>query len=184
LYRVGARAGPVDTVPFGAFRRSLLMRVNGFDETLLTNEDYELNARIRREGGVIWLDPEIRSKYFARATLAQLASQYWRYGYWKFRMLRRYPSTLRWRQALPPIFVGGLLGTALCALLWSPALIVLGIELALYVAALVAAGIDIGVQGRAPGLIPGSMLALMTMHFGWGSGFLWSLVSGRNEPHG
>ena len=47
----------VDTVPFGAFKRELLALVGFFDETLLTNEDYEFNARIRKSGGRIWLDP-------------------------------------------------------------------------------------------------------------------------------
>jgi len=65
---------------------------------LLTNEDYGSNARIRKSGGKVWLNPFIRSVYFARPTLALLAKQYARYGYWKWRMLRRYPETLRWRQ--------------------------------------------------------------------------------------
>ena len=100
----------MDTVPFGAFRRSLIDKIGLFDETLLTNEDYEFNTRIRQSGGRVWLDPEIVTVYYARSTLRDLARQYWRYGYWKFRMLRRYPDTLRWRQALPPLFVASLIG--------------------------------------------------------------------------
>jgi len=72
---------------------------------LLTNEDYEFNTRIRQAGGRVWLDPQIRSVYFARGNLAELAQQYWRYGFWKAQMLKRYPKTLRLRQALPPLFV-------------------------------------------------------------------------------
>jgi glycosyltransferase involved in cell wall biosynthesis len=105
LYRHAKQAAEVDTVPFGSFKRELIERVGAFDESLLTNEDYEFNARVRKAGGRIWLDPSIRSIYFARSTLLELARQYWRYGYWKWRMLRRYPDTLRWRQALPPLFV-------------------------------------------------------------------------------
>jgi glycosyltransferase involved in cell wall biosynthesis len=113
LYRHAKQAAEVDTVPFGSFRRTLIERLGFFDESLLTNEDYELNARIRKSGGKIWLDPSIRSVYFARATLWQLLRQYWRYGFWKWRMLRRYPDTLRWRQALPPLFVLSLVGLIL-----------------------------------------------------------------------
>jgi hypothetical protein len=40
-YRLGGSPQAVDTAPFGAFRRSLVERVGYFDETLLTNEDYE-----------------------------------------------------------------------------------------------------------------------------------------------
>jgi len=91
-YRIGSQAGYVDTVPFGAFRRELIERIGLFDERLLTNEDYEFNTRIRQSGGRIWLDPQIRSVYFARGSLSDLAKQYWRYGYWKAQMLKRYPK--------------------------------------------------------------------------------------------
>jgi glycosyltransferase involved in cell wall biosynthesis len=184
LYRLGAPAGPVDTVPFGAFRRQLLDQVKGFDETLLTNEDYEFNVRIRRSGGVVWLDPQIVSTYFARATLRDLAAQYWRYGYWKCRMLLRYPSSIRWRQALPPLFLLGMLCMAVGALFWMPALRALVLVACLYLVAVLAAGIAMGVRARDGLLIVGSPLALATMHLAWGSGFLWSLLTSLVEFHG
>ena len=112
-YRYTTRAGQVDTVPFGAFRREMVEKIGPFDETLLTNEDYEFNVRLRQNGGRVWLDPGIRTVYFARPTLRALARQYWRYGFWKARMLRRYPQTLRWRQFIPPFFVLTLLGLLL-----------------------------------------------------------------------
>ena len=104
-YRFTRAAQEVDTLPFGAFRKSLIERIGAFDEDLLTNEDYEFNVRLRKSGGRIWLDPAIRSVYFARSNLLDLARQYWRYGFWKVRMLRRHPNTIRWRQSLPPLFV-------------------------------------------------------------------------------
>jgi len=118
-YRIGSQAGYVDTVPFGAFRRELIERIGLFDERLLTNEDYEFNTRIRQSGGRIWLDPQIRSVYFARGSLSDLAKQYWRYGYWKAQMLKRYPKTLRMRQALPPIFVLSLILLPILSLIFS-----------------------------------------------------------------
>ena len=176
LYRHTERAQAVDTVPFGSFRRDLIARVGPFDETLLTNEDYEFNTRIRQAGGRIWLDPAIRSTYFSRATLGALARQYWRYGYWKARMLRRYPSTLRWRQALPPLFVFGLLLLALLAIWLPPARAVLALGVLLYALVLLLAGVHISRKKGDPGLLFGVPLAIATMHFSWGSAFLWSLV--------
>jgi hypothetical protein len=178
-YRVGGNAREVDTVPFGAFRRALFDSIGGFDETLLTNEDYDFNARVRRNGQVIWFDPQIRSTYVARSSPSQLARQYWRYGFWKARMLARYPGTLRCRQALPPLLVLSLGALAVSALLWRPAQVILQSELALYLLALAAAGIDIGLRRREWLLVPASMLALATMHLAWGSGFLWSTVVPR-----
>src|SRR4030043_1565159 len=72
-YRIGGTAQEVDTVPFGAFHRELINQIGMFDETLLTNEDYEFNARLRQHGGKVWLDPSVHSIYYARPTLRELA---------------------------------------------------------------------------------------------------------------
>jgi succinoglycan biosynthesis protein ExoA len=181
LYRLAPAPGSVDTVPFGAFRRELIDEIGGFDETLLSNEDYEFNARVRRAGGRVWLDPQIRSIYFARASLLSLAKQYWRYGFWKLRMLLRYPDTLRWRQALPPLFVLSLLGLAILSYWKTGARMALAAELLIYVAVLAAAGLVAAVRGRKPLLAVGLAAAIATMHLAWGSGFLWSLASSPLE---
>lgn len=184
MYRFAARAGSVDTVPFGAFRRELIQQIGGFDETLLTNEDYEFNTRIRKSGGIVWLDPQIRSTYFARSSLSELVKQYWRYGFWKFKMLRRYPDTLRWRQALPPLFVASLIFLVILSFFFVLARWILFFEIITYLFTLLAAGIYLFLRQRKPLLVPGLMLAIMTMHLSWGSGFLWSLISTPFTNHG
>jgi succinoglycan biosynthesis protein ExoA len=174
-YRVGGSAQAVDTVPFGAFRRSLFERLGAFDETLLSNEDYEFNVRVRQAGEKVWLDPAICSTYFARRTFGSLARQYWRYGYWKARMLRRYPHTFRWRQ-LSGVFVLSLFLFALLAL-WLPLFRWLFLcEMGVYLLALLVAGGQLAWRQRDPALVIGVPLAIATMHFAWGTAFLWSLV--------
>ena len=176
-YRYASSAGEVDTVPFGAFRRSLIEQIGAYDESLLTNEDYEFNVRVRAAGGKVWLDPAIRSRYFARPTLAALAKQYWRYGFWKAKMLRRYPNTLRWRQALPPLFVLAFIVLGVLGIFWKPALWLWMAQVGIYALALVAAGIQTAVTRRDPALAIGVPLAIATMHFAWGSAFLASLFT-------
>jgi glycosyltransferase involved in cell wall biosynthesis len=179
LYRFTNQASYVDTVPFGAFRREVFEKFGRFDERLLTNEDYEFNARLRQQGGRIWLDPQIRSTYFARASLKALAQQYWRYGYWKWRMLRRYPKTLRWRQGLPPVFVLSLLGWLLLALFWPQAVWLLAVELVVYSLVLALGALPAArKQGdmRLALIVP---LAIACMHVSWGAGFLWSMIQNR-----
>lgn len=176
LYRHAQHAAEVDTVPFGSFRRELVERVGRFDESLLTNEDYEFNARIRKAGGRIWLDPSIRSVYFARSSLTELARQYWRYGYWKWRMLRRYPDTLRWRQALPPLFVLSLAGLVMISLFVPFFAYFLAGELLIYLFIMFLAGMQAAVRRNSPFLAAGLPLAIPVMHISWGSGFLWSIL--------
>jgi glycosyltransferase involved in cell wall biosynthesis len=184
LYRHTRRAAEVDTVPFGSFRRALIDRIGFFDESLLTNEDYEFNARIRNAGGKIWLDPSIRSVYFARASLSELIHQYWRYGFWKWRMLRRYPATLRWRQALPPLFVLGLIGLSVLSIVLPLAGMLLAGGLLVYVSVLILAGLRAAAQQRKPSLLLGLPLAIAAMHVSWGSGFLWSALTSSFKKHG
>ena len=175
-YRLGKQAGAVDTVPFGAFRRSLFDQLAGFNEELLTNEDYEFNTRIRQGGGVVWLDPSIRTVYLARPDLGALAKQYFRYGYWKFKMLRRYPNTLRWRQALPPLFVTSLIFMTLLSIFFHQALYLLGIELLVYLLILLIFGAFIAQKHHRISCIIGFPAAITTMHLCWGAGFLASMI--------
>jgi len=177
-YRISGEPGPVDTVPFGAFRREWLEKVGRFNEDLLTNEDYEYNVRVRKAGGVIWFDPSIRSTYFARPDLLSLARQYWRYGFWKVRMLRRYPGTLRWRQALPPIFVLSTVILAALAFPFSLARLLLTVQLGAYLLITTCAGLLESIRRKDMGLILGFPLAIWTMHYFWGAGFLWSILKG------
>jgi succinoglycan biosynthesis protein ExoA len=184
LYRHAKQAAEVDTVPFGSFRRTIIEQVGFFDESLLTNEDYEFNTRIRKRGGKIWLDPSIRSIYFARSTLLELIQQYWRYGFWKWRMLRRYPDTLRWRQALPPLFVLSLISLMILSIFIPFAKLLLIVELLLYLFIMILTGLHAAIRQRKAYLILGLPLAIMAMHISWGAGFLWSIFASSVQTHG
>ncbi len=182
MYRLAASASEVDTVPFGSYRRALVERIGGYNESLLTNEDYEFNTRIRQANGRVWLDPSVRSIYFARSTFTELIRQYWRYGYWKWRMLRNFPGTVRWRQALPPLFVLSLISLLLVSIFFPPAWWLLTVELLLYSSVLLLAGFYAAIKQRKLYLLPGLPMCIACMHVSWGSGFLWSmLTSGKNK---
>jgi succinoglycan biosynthesis protein ExoA len=169
-FHYGGQPGPTDTVYLGVFRRSALERVGGFDESLVRNQDYELNWRIRESGGVIWFDPELRVRYRPRSSLRGLARQYYEYGYWKRVVLRRHPSSVRVRQLVPPAAVvanaAGLLGGVL---LDRRALVVPGVYAAAVAAASVAAG-----RRQPPAVAARLPLIFATMHHAWGLGFLRS----------
>ena len=181
-YRYRGDAGEVDTVPFGAFRRSWVDRVGGFNEELLSNEDYEYNYRLRKAGGKIWFDPRIQSVYFARNDLRNLMLQYLRYGYWKAVMLAQNPSSIRWRQALPALFVLGLLSLSGLALFFPIARIFLVIYIGVYGVVTLGFGIFEATRKRDLGLVVGFPIALWTMHLSWGTAFFvgtLKLIYGR-----
>lgn len=180
-YRWTRTEGPADTVAFGTFHRKTFDEVGYYDETLHINEDYELNTRIRQRGGVIWIDPTIKAVYYSRGDLTSLAKQYFSYGYWKFKMLKRYPGSLRWRQALPPLFLLAILMLLLGSLISTFSLVVLGIGLGFYLLVLIAGSIPEARRKKDISLLVGVPLAIMTMHFSWGSGFLWSMLHWGSE---
>jgi glycosyltransferase involved in cell wall biosynthesis len=174
-YRWAKTAGESDTVAFGCYYKSTVERIGYFNESLFVNEDYEFNARLREMGYKIWVDPAIRAVYYSRPSLRSLARQYFTYGFWKVRMLRLYPRTLRWRQALPPLFVLWLLMLLLVSIFWIPARWVLLGTLVLYCLVLVIGSMNQALRQNGRTLLCGVPIAIMTMHLSWGSGFWISL---------
>ncbi|HEX8068935.1 MAG TPA: glycosyltransferase family 2 protein [Pyrinomonadaceae bacterium] len=180
-YRIAHAGGPraVDTVPFGVFRKSLWRRLGGFDESLLTNEDYDFNYRVRRAGGRVLLDTAAHTVYYARPTLAALAAQYWRYGSWKARMLRLHPASLRWRHAVAPVFVLTLAALAVAGLVRRPAWLLLLAALGAY--ALPAFTFAFKAARRAGDLKLAAPVAaaFFVVHCAWGGGFWRGLFTAR-----
>lgn len=172
-YRVGGDPGPTDTVYLGVYRRETLDRLGGYDESFIRNQDYELNFRIRESGGVVWFDPGLLVQYRPRGSLASLARQYFDYGRWKRYFSRAHPGNLKARQLAPPGIVLGLIATFALGFLW-PTAWWLG---AGYFAAILGAGLFSLSQWGLPAL--GMPLALLTMHFSWGIGFLFGQ---SNDP--
>jgi glycosyltransferase involved in cell wall biosynthesis len=167
----------VDTVPFGAFRRSLWVQLGGLDETLKSNEDYDFNCRVRRQGLRVVLDPAIRCLYYARPTLVALCRQYWRYGYWKARMLRHNLDTARLRQVIPALLVPALLAGVVGALVFSSPLWALGV--AAYPLTLVTASAYVALRRHQPAAVLRLMGAFGTLQIAWSLGF-WSAALGRS----
>jgi succinoglycan biosynthesis protein ExoA len=174
--QAGSGEGSTDTVPFGSFKRSLFDNIGLYDEKLLSNEDYDLNVRIRNAGGQVYLDPKIQCIYFARTSLKSLAKQYWRYGFWKVKMLSKYPDSIRWRQALPPLFVFSL-AVLLCISMFMPVYLLLTATLVSLYLAMVAISVAIDKRSKNLTFMEKilSATAVIIMHFSWASGFLVSL---------
>ncbi|HXI38875.1 MAG TPA: glycosyltransferase family 2 protein [Bryobacteraceae bacterium] len=100
-----AHKGPVDTVHLGCWRREVLQQIGFFDESLVRNQDDELNLRIVRAGGTIWQAPEIVSWYHPRSSFASLFRQYFQYGFWKVAVIRKHRLPASWRHLVPGAFV-------------------------------------------------------------------------------
>jgi succinoglycan biosynthesis protein ExoA len=176
-FHVGGEEGPADTVYLGVFRRDALDAVGGYNEAFTRAQDWEMNYRLRREGGLIWFTPALKVSYRPRGTLSQLARQYFNYGKWRGEVMRQHPDTVNLRYLAPPtalvaVTLGvllGLVGIAVHPLLW--ALLLPGG----YVAGVLAGSLVTarGLPRRAALWLP---VVYPTMHGSWGVGFLSTLT--------
>lgn len=175
-----------DTVYMGAWRRDALLAVGGFDERLRVNEDYELNYRLRRAGGRIYLSPAIRSIYFGRQTLGALARQYFAYGADRTNTLKLHPDSLKPRQLVAPTFVCALLFGGALATLNGAARVAWTAIMALYALVNLTASARVARRVGRSGwrLLPRLPLVFATMHVAWGLGFWRGLLFGGSPaPH-
>lgn len=98
-------SGYVDTVPYGCWNKETLLKMGLFDEQLVRNQDDELNLRLIRSGGKIWQSSDIVSWYHPRSSFSSLFRQYFQYGFWKVRVIRKHKIPASWRHTVPGAFV-------------------------------------------------------------------------------
>ncbi|MDP6299204.1 MAG: hypothetical protein QF388_07290, partial [Acidimicrobiales bacterium] len=166
-FHYGGEEGPSDTVYLGVYEAELFHELGGFDESLVRNQDYELNTRIRRAGRVVWFDPKLAVTYSPRSNFVGLSSQYFQYGKWKKRVIAKDPRSTKFRQIVPPATVLILLASLVLSFVYN--LFFLTIPFSYIFAILVASCIipKITIQQRL--LL---VLVFPTMHLSWGIGFL------------
>jgi glycosyltransferase involved in cell wall biosynthesis len=122
----------VSQVYLGAWRPTVLQRLNGFDEAWKANEDSELSARIlQAQWRILWapLDCDYKINRGIRKTISQWGG----YGFWRAQTLRRYPQIAKPRHFAAPIAL-----ILAVALLLSPLRVLVLIGAFAYVAAVIA----------------------------------------------
>ena len=167
-FHTGGEAGEVDTVYLGAFRREALVAIGGFDERFTRAQDWELNFRLRENGGVIYFDPRLHVTYRPRSSVGALAKQYFEYGRWRRVVSRRHSGTINYRYLAPPFALLGfsvslVLGVLLSSIFFIPALV--------YLLFVVLASLKISTSIGEYLLL---LVVIPTMHFAWGAGFISS----------
>ncbi len=169
-FHTGGEAGPADTVYLGVFRRAELERIGGYDETFLRAQDWEMNLRIRRDGGLVWFQPKLKVSYRPRSSVRALGRQYFDYGRWRRVVMRRHEGTVNFRYLAPPVALAGVVaGLGLTAAgIWVGAVLPAGYVI------LVIAGSALEGRGLPPAALVRLPLATATMHLTWGAGFITS----------
>ena len=167
-FHTGGEAGPADTVYLGTFLKSAVLQAGGFNEKYIRAQDWELNHRLRLNGGVIWFDPRLIVTYRPRETFIKLAKQYFEYGRWRRAVSRAHPGTVNFRYLAPPVALTLNLISLILGVTVNPIFFTI---LMAYLLLLIVGGLIEGKSLLEKLWLPSVFL---TMHMSWGLGFLSS----------
>jgi glycosyltransferase involved in cell wall biosynthesis len=175
-FRIGVdKIRQVDTVPFGCYPREVFERVGLYDERLTRSQDIELNKRIVRSGGKIYILPHIKLKYYIRESWRALWKKYLDNGMWNI-LVAKYTGTfasLSLRNYVPMLFVATILLTSVLAILTAPVGLLLFALPVLYVLIVLVRSIQIHNSQTS---IPALMWTFIVLHFAHGLGGIRGLI--------
>jgi succinoglycan biosynthesis protein ExoA len=169
-FRTATEEVEVDSGFLGVWERERLLGLGGWDERWVRNQDGELAARIRADGGRIVCIPQMAASYLPRNTLRSLAKQYFRYGQYRARTCLRHPGSTRRSHLVPPAFA-----LTLAAAPWSR---LARAGVAAWLAAVVAESARLAVTDpdAEPQLAISLPPVFAAMHVPWGAGFVIGLL--------
>ena len=167
-FHTGGEAGESDTVYLGSFRREAINQAGGFDERYTRAQDWELNHRLRKNGGLIYFDPRLQVTYRPRPTLRKLAKQYFQYGTWRRVVSRSHSGTINLRYLAPPVTLLGSLFSLVAGSLIHPLLFIPAATYGLFVL------VSTAMMARSIREYFSLIAIIPTMHFAWGAGFITS----------
>lgn len=167
---------PVDTVPFGCYRKEVFSRIGLFDEQLTRNQDNEFNERLLKAGGKIYLIPSLRIKYYARETYSKLYRMFFQYGYFGPLVDLKLKRPTRLRRYIPTLFVLALVAVPLAGLLVPLFFHLWLFVVLLYVVAAFSFAAYECVKRSQIVLVPFVMWAYFTSHISYGLGYLSGFI--------
>jgi glycosyltransferase involved in cell wall biosynthesis len=131
-FRTNSKSGYVDTVPFGTYKKDTFEKYGYYDERLTRNQDYELNYRMRKMGGKIYLNSDISLTYYCRSTLSGIFKQSYENGKWNIITSKLCPGTMSLRHFVPLVFTLSLIGLPILGFIHVFFNLFLMLELVLY----------------------------------------------------
>lgn len=166
----------VDTVPFGCWRREVFERYGLYDERLIRNQDIELNKRIIRGGGKIYIVPDTFCTYFARERFSALAKNNYANGKWNILTVHytKQMSSLSLRHFIPCLFVLSLIFPSLLAILWWPLSIISVLSLLVYLLDLSAISLRLSISKGLNFVY--LLVSFATLHISYGFGSLIGIL--------
>ncbi len=175
-FRVGVdEPKEVDTVPFGCYKREVFNKIGLFDEDLVRNQDDELNARLKKRGGKIFLVPDIEIIYYARDKIKKLWIMYFQYGYFKPLVNIKVGSPVNLRQFMPFFFISSLVISLIIAIFYLPIIWLFIFILGSYCILNILVSLTIAFRNNKK-LFFSVCISFAAIHFSYGIGYIKGVV--------
>lgn len=171
-FRLGVnKVMEVDTVPFGCWKREVFDKYGFYDERLIRNQDIELNKRIVRGGGKIFIVPDTYCIYLARETFKGLAKN--NFGNGKWNILTVYYTSqiksLSIRHFIPLLFVLSLIVPLISACFYLPVGVISLLSLLLYYLSISFISLLLFLKKKISFLHLIMTFTVLHLSYGWGS---------------
>jgi len=157
------------------YRRDVFYKIGEFDEHFDACEDVEFNTRIDKAGLKAMISPRLTIEYAARTSLRGLFCQLYRYGYGRWQLFCKHPSTLGIGTLIPVLFVLGLFAPPFLWLVSLEVWLIVSVPYAFYLIAVGAVSLGITRKNRKS-LIFILPFIFFTIHFAFGTGFIAALA--------
>lgn len=131
-FRTNGESGYVDTVPFGAFRKEVFEKWGGYDERLTRNQDNEMNYRIRKNGGKVYLSSDIKLSYYCRDSIKGISNMALKNGMWNVITMKLCPGSMGLRHFIPLTFLLSIIVLPILSIFVHPFALLFAIEMCLY----------------------------------------------------
>jgi succinoglycan biosynthesis protein ExoA len=168
-HRTVGSTGFVDHGHHALFDMKAFRAAAGYDESQSHNEDAELDCRLRKAGGRIWLTNATHMVYYPRSSAISLFQQFRNYGRGRALTILRHRQHPKLRQLLPAAVLPCLL-----LLIAAPLVPLAAVPAILWIGVCLSYGAVLGLSNRSLcGFASG--ISAMIMHSAWSIGF-WTPV--------
>ncbi len=172
-HRSGKLRGFVEHGHHALFRLEAFCAAGGYDARFRANEDAELDLRLIRDGGRIFLETRAAIGYVPRGSLAGVWRQFYRNGRYRLCTAIKHGRRPGARQLAPIALATGLAASVALAAFWRPQA---ALPAALYVFAVILASFRAATR-KTPSRVALIAATAATAHLAFGLGGLVSLAS-------
>jgi GT2 family glycosyltransferase len=162
---------------FPIYRKTVFEKIGYFDENLVRNQDDEFSLRFRLAGGKVFISPKVKSVYYVRNSPMRLFKQYFQYGFWRWRVLKKHKIQISYRQMIPSLFIISVLISLLIGLVFKSYSILFLIPISYSVIILMFSLQLVKKESFKIGVL--FFASVVILHFSYGVGVIYSYLKDK-----